>query len=135
MSNDKPLPPGPPARLIAFRVRPDAALPQPFHSLGLVEFDRPAALLYGFHVAVRGSHLFLVSPRGWKPNLPSTQWKADGKRRLFGPVPMSSVTLVWEAVDEAAVDKLQRYDSPPMEPPKPQGEELPQIDPKEMGDP
>lgn len=130
-----PVPP-PAARLVGFRIRPDAALPAPFdRGSTLVEFERVEAVLQGFVVSVRGSAVFLISPPGWRRNLAAALRNPDGKRKIFGPIPISSVTLIWEAADPSAVDKLQRYDSEPLAAPRPAGKELPQIDPKELGDP
>lgn len=122
-------------RLVGFRVRPDAALARPFDRVELVIMEQPEAKLIGWSVCVRGSVVFFVSPRGWKYGRPVNEWRKDGPHVVVGPVPMSSITLSWESADPAGVDKLARYDSPPMQAQRPAGEELPQIDPKELGDP
>lgn len=132
-TDTKPAAPAP--RLVGFRVRPDAALPRPLDRIGLVNMQLPEMALVGWSVHVRGSVVFFISPRGWKYGQTANTWPRDGKLTIVGPVPMSSITLSWEADSPDAVDKLQRYDSPPMQAPKPVGDELPQIDPKELGDP
>ncbi len=71
---------------------------------------RPDARMIGWSVKVRGLATFLVSPPGWEPGLPLPNRKADGPRRVFGP--LEGVVLVWEG--DGAVDALKSYDSEPM---------------------
>lgn len=131
MTTDKTPPPT--ARLVSFYVHPEHRLPPPLQHNGLVHVDSPGQLA-GWGVEVRGATMFLVSPPGWTNSVPAVQWKKDGPRTVYGPIPLAHVTLIWQGA-APDVDKLQRYSLPEMKLAKPAAETAPTIDPKEIGDP
>lgn len=133
MTIPAPTPPPPVApRLVGFLIRRDAELPAPFDRTQLVNMRQPEARHIGWSARVRGQVVFFVSPKGWVRGRAVNEWPKDGPVTILGPVPMSSITLIWEGED---IGKCQSYDSPPMQAARPQADEQPQIDPKDLGDP
>lgn len=120
-------------RLVRFRID-HPSLPPPLNTFGTVTVDRPDARLEGWGLAVRGAAVFLISPRGWQLSAARPLWNSSGPVTAIGPIPMAHVTLVWEGDDASIVDKLQRFDLPPMVKSAPAPEEKVVLDAKELGD-
>jgi hypothetical protein len=125
------------ARLVQVWIRPDVPMhPSIRTNAGQIDFVRGTPTqLQGWSVRVRGQVMFLVSPRGWGNGVPAPMRDPKGKHMMLGPIPLTGATLVWEGDDAAIVDKLQRYDSPALTSPTAVPEDVPVLNPKEMGDP
>lgn len=129
------------ARLVGFHVRPEHPLPPPLQHVGAVNVDDPPGNLVGWGVHVRGATVFLESPPGWVEHKATNKHidhcNKNGPRRIFGPIALANVTLVWEGPSWEAIEKaMSRYDLPEVrrklrEP----ADEVRGIDPKELGDP
>jgi hypothetical protein len=82
-------------------------------SLGNIVCADPNFKVRGFRVAIRGPAVFLVSPPGWVVGHPLASFDAKGPRRVI-EVPRSECVLQFECDDLESIDKLQRFDAPPM---------------------
>lgn len=114
MSKSDPQP-APTVRLVSFRAA-TGQLPGGINLNQVIHTANPAGHLDGWSIRIRGASVFLITPRGW------TRERSHGSRNGFDPkgpfkafeLPRSEFTFEWECDDMDAVDKLQRYDSPPM---------------------
>lgn len=126
----KPADPTP--RLVRFRID-HLSLPMTLRTIGTVTVAQPDFRLEGWSLRVRGAVVFLVSPRGWRAGISKNECNPKGPHTLIGPVPMAHAGLEWECDDPDGVDKLQRYDLPPMSKAPPVPDEV-AIDAKNLGD-
>lgn len=122
----------PTPRLVRFRIDHPPMLP-PFNTMSWVQVANPPPVLDGWGLAIRGAAAFLLSPKGWVHG--GARSPGKGAVTAIGPIPLAHVTLVWEVDDPANVDKLQRYDLPPMTRAPVVPDEMPALDAKEIGDP
>ena len=81
-------------------------------SLGNVVCSDPGHKVRGWRVQVRGPAVFLVSPQGWVAGVPLATLK-PGPRRVY-ELPRAACVMQWDTDDVDAIDKLQRFDGPPM---------------------
>lgn len=129
-------PPSVPPRVVRFCVVPHARAGEGpnFSQLGPVDVDAPNAAVEGWSLKIRGGAVFFVSPPGWRQGMPLTQLPGKGRVRII-EVPRQHVTFVFEADDDSIIDKLQRFDVPPIRRPVSPSEAEPVLDSKELGDP
>lgn len=73
---------------------------------GRIECDKPSEALKGWRVSVRGTHLFIISPRGWNRDQSIRTRNESGPSTVFGPIPVSDVYLEWLAESDADVQTL-----------------------------
>lgn len=120
-----------PPRLLRFKL--DQLLPgMPAMSSQVVSCDACEARLVGWSIAIRGAAAFFISPPGWIIGSHPNTLTGKGKVQVFGPVPLTHMTCVWEGDDATVLDRLQRVDVPPMKM-RPVAVEA-TVDSKEMGD-
>lgn len=108
--------PAPAARLVSFRCAV-GQLPGGINLNQVVNTANPPGPLDGWSIRIRGASVFLITPRGWTRDRSSGSRHAfDGKApcKVF-ELPRQEFTFEWECDDMDAVDKMQRYDSAPMQ--------------------
>ena len=128
-------PPAPAIRLARFRVdHPVIGVGPAFHNKSLIDCSQPDPQLEGWSVLIRGAAVFFASPRGWKQGLSIRELNGKGPVTMI-EVPRQHVSFVWECDDPSIVDKLQRFDSPPMAREAVASAPSAVIDSKDMGDP
>lgn len=121
-----------PPRLLRFLLT--TTLPGfPVMSAGIVNVDACDYRLVGWSIAIRGAAAFFISPPGWAIGAHPNSLSGKGKVQVFGPVPLTHMTCVWEGDDASALDRLQRVDVPPMKM-RPIAVDVLVGDSKEMGD-
>ena len=86
----------------------------PFHSMSLIDVDQPDGRLVGWSIQIRGVQVFFLSPPGWEQGQNEHMRPGKGETTVIGPIPLLHVTCLWKG-DPSLIDKLQRYDHPPMQ--------------------
>jgi hypothetical protein len=73
--------------------------------------DQPTDATLGWTVHIRGPAVFLLSPPGWRANVPRDLWDPKGERQAF-EFPRSACCERWSVSGVDDLDKVQKYDSP-----------------------
>lgn len=139
MSKTESAPAAPPAatiRLVRFKID-HTPLPAGPNISSSIECDAPPGQLVGWSLAIRGAAVFLVGPPGWTPARATSHISGldkSGPRPIF-EIPRTHCTFYWESSDPSLIEKLQRFDVPPMQRRAGPLDERPVLDSKELGDP
>ena len=105
-----------------------------------IDCDNPRDHLKNWRVMVRGTIVYFVSPPGWHPSQPKSQWDPNGPATICD-IPRDTVFLCWLANDAAEVEtvlKGGKFESTPLgwkpAPVEPEKSILSQIPAGQIGD-
>lgn len=112
--------------------------------LGTIQIDKPGDALKDWHLVIRGSQAFFISPPGWTADHSSRRVPKDksGLCVVHGPIALSEMYLEWRATPEELdtfYKNVGKYESEPFGyvPPLPVDADKPildQVPPGQMGD-
>lgn len=90
--------------------------------LSTLDLENPAAPLRGWRLALRGPHVFLISPPGWNARNQTTPTARDPKGpTVVHQIPATDVFLHWEGdaveIESMLKGNFSKFESQPFGPP------------------